>query len=113
MANMTVNQRTQFDRVDLSVPTTGVRVRNRRPLIVYTVIAAAVLAALVYATVGRDRRLGAGDRPRRDHADRGRRDDRRQPRAPRLAPARRRPRGLGLLRRRLGLGLDRLRRSAR
>jgi hypothetical protein len=51
MANMTVTQRTQFDRVDLSVPTTGVRVRNRAPLIAFTVIAAAILAALVYATV--------------------------------------------------------------
>ena len=50
MANMTVNQRTQFDRVDLSVPTTGVRVRNRTPLIIFTVIAAAVLGALIYAT---------------------------------------------------------------
>jgi fatty acid desaturase len=50
MANMTVNQRTQFDRVDLSVPTTGVRVRNRAPLIIFTVIAAAVLGALIYAT---------------------------------------------------------------
>ena len=50
MANMTVNQRTQFDRVDLSVPTTGVRVRNRTPLIIFTVIAGAVLGALIYAT---------------------------------------------------------------
>jgi fatty acid desaturase len=51
MANMTVNQRTQFDRVDLSVPTTGVRVRNRAPLILYTVLATCVLGALGYATV--------------------------------------------------------------
>ena len=51
MANMTVNQRTQFDRVDLSVPTTGVRVRNRTPLIIFTVIAAAILGAFAYATV--------------------------------------------------------------
>ncbi len=50
MANMSVNQRTQFDRVDLSVPTTGVRVRNRTPLIIFTVITAAVLGALIYAT---------------------------------------------------------------
>jgi fatty acid desaturase len=50
MANMSINQRTQFDRVDLSVPTTGVRVRDRRPVIAFTVIATAILAALVYAT---------------------------------------------------------------
>jgi fatty acid desaturase len=50
MANMSVNQRTQFDRVDLSVPTTGVRVRSRAPLVAFTVIAGAILAALVYAT---------------------------------------------------------------
>ena len=31
MANMTVNQRNQFDRVDLSVPTTGVHVRRPGP----------------------------------------------------------------------------------
>ena len=51
MANMSANQRTQLDRVDLSVPTTGVRVRSRRPLIIFTVIALAILAALSYATV--------------------------------------------------------------
>ncbi len=51
MANMTVNDRAQFDRVDLSVPSTGVRVRDRRPLIAYTIVTAAILAALGYATV--------------------------------------------------------------
>jgi hypothetical protein len=51
MANMNVNQRTQFDRVDLSVPTTGVRVRNRAPLIAYTIVAIGVLGALSYAAV--------------------------------------------------------------
>jgi fatty acid desaturase len=51
MANMSANQRTQLDRVDLSVPTTGVRVRRRRPLIIFTVIALAILGALSYATV--------------------------------------------------------------
>jgi fatty acid desaturase len=50
MANMSVNQRTQFDRVELSVPTTGVQVRDRRPLVAFTVISAAILAALIYAT---------------------------------------------------------------
>ena len=51
MANMNVNQRTQFDRVDLSVPSTGVRVRSRKPLIAYTVLATLILAALSYAAV--------------------------------------------------------------
>ncbi|HEY8001389.1 MAG: hypothetical protein ACHQJ5_05650 [Vicinamibacteria bacterium] len=51
MSNMTVNQRSQFDRVDLSVPTTGVRVRDNRPVIAYTLIATAIVAALGYATV--------------------------------------------------------------
>jgi hypothetical protein len=50
MANMSVNERTQFDRVDLSVPTTGVRIRDRRPLVAFTVISSAILAALIYAT---------------------------------------------------------------
>ena len=50
MANMSVNQRTQLDRVDLSVPTTGVRVRDRRPVIAYTVIAVLVLGVLAYVT---------------------------------------------------------------
>jgi fatty acid desaturase len=50
MANMTVNQRNHVDRVELSVPSTGVTVRNRTPLIAYTVIALAVFGALAYAT---------------------------------------------------------------
>ena len=51
MSHMTVNQRTQFDRIDLSVPTTGTQVRRRRALIVFNVLALAVFAALAYATV--------------------------------------------------------------
>ena len=35
MSNMTVNQRNQFERIDLSVPTTGVHVRNRGLVIAY------------------------------------------------------------------------------
>ena len=50
MANMTVNQRTQFERHDLSVPSTGTQVRNRRRLIIFNVIALAILGALGYAT---------------------------------------------------------------
>ena len=51
MANMNVNQRTQFERVDLTVADTSTRVRNRRRLIVFNVIALAILGALAYATV--------------------------------------------------------------
>jgi fatty acid desaturase len=50
MANMSVNQRTQLDRVDLRVPTTGVRVRDQRPVVAYTIVTSILLAALVYAT---------------------------------------------------------------
>ena len=51
MANMTVNDRNQFDRVELSVPSTGVGVRNRKLLGAFTVLAFAVLVALSYAAV--------------------------------------------------------------
>ena len=51
MANMTVNQRNQFERIDLSVPTTGVGVRHRWAVVAYTVIAALAVAAMGYATV--------------------------------------------------------------
>ena len=51
MANMTVTDRTQFERVELSVPSTGTRVRNRGTVIAFTLLATAVLGALVYATV--------------------------------------------------------------
>ena len=51
MANMTVNQRAQYDRVELGTPTTGVRVRDQRPVIAYTVVATALVGALGYATV--------------------------------------------------------------
>jgi hypothetical protein len=53
MANTDVTQRNQFDRVDLSVPTTGVRVRSRRGLALYVLLALPVLAALVWAAVDR------------------------------------------------------------
>ncbi len=51
MANMTVNDRNQFDRVELAVPSTGVGVRNRKLLGAFTVLAFAVLVALSYAAV--------------------------------------------------------------
>ena len=51
MANMSVNQRTQYERTELSVPSTGVQVRNRKAVIGFTVLAVLILGALCYATV--------------------------------------------------------------
>jgi hypothetical protein len=48
MANMSANQRAQVDRIDLAIPTTGTRVRDRRPVAAFTVLALIVLAALTY-----------------------------------------------------------------
>jgi hypothetical protein len=53
MANMDVTQRTQFERADLQVPTTGVRVRSRRGLAIYTLLALPLLAAMIWATIDR------------------------------------------------------------
>jgi hypothetical protein len=51
MANMDITQRTQLERIDLRVPTTGVQVRSIRPLVIYTVLASVLLIALGYAAV--------------------------------------------------------------
>jgi hypothetical protein len=53
MANMSINQRNQFSRVELSVPTTGVRVRSRWALVAYLAVAFAILGTLGYAAVER------------------------------------------------------------
>lgn len=52
MANMTVNQRNQFERIDLSVPSTGVQTRGRRALAITTILATAVVAVFGYAAAG-------------------------------------------------------------
>jgi hypothetical protein len=52
MANMDITQRTQFERVDLTVPTTGVTVRSIKPLVIYTIVASVLLIVLGYAAVG-------------------------------------------------------------
>jgi hypothetical protein len=49
MANMTSSDRAQYERPDLSAPDRTMRVRDRRPVIAYTVVAALILVALVYA----------------------------------------------------------------
>ncbi len=51
MANMTVNQRNQFERVELTVPSTAVGVRNPNRIVATNVIALLILGALGYATV--------------------------------------------------------------
>ncbi len=51
MANMTVNQRAQYERAELSVATTGVQVRSGRALTVYTVTGVAIIGLLGYASV--------------------------------------------------------------
>ncbi len=51
MSHMTVNQRMQFERVELSTPTTGVHVRNPARLVITNLILLAIAGALSYATV--------------------------------------------------------------
>ncbi|HEX5893531.1 MAG TPA: hypothetical protein VFY33_01770 [Solirubrobacterales bacterium] len=48
---MTENQRMQFDRPDLRERSTGVRVKSQRSLTTYLVIAGAIAAVLIYATI--------------------------------------------------------------
>jgi hypothetical protein len=51
VANMTESDRAQFERAELSVPSTGVQVRNTRPLIIYTVLAVILLGVLGTAAI--------------------------------------------------------------
>ena len=51
MSNMTENQRAQYERVDLKVPSTGVQLRSSRGLVVYMALAVPLLGAMIYATV--------------------------------------------------------------
>jgi hypothetical protein len=53
MAHMDITQRNQFERVELSVPTTGVQLRSRRGLAIYTLLALPLLAAMIWATIDR------------------------------------------------------------
>lgn len=51
MANMTVNQRNQFERIELSVPSTAVGVRNPNRVVATNIIGLALVGLLGYATV--------------------------------------------------------------
>ena len=49
MANMTISDRAQYERPDLSAPDRTLRVTNRRPVIAFTALALVLLGVLVYA----------------------------------------------------------------
>jgi hypothetical protein len=51
MSGMTATDRNQLERVDLTVPSTGLRLKNGRGLATYSVISTAVLVALGYWAV--------------------------------------------------------------
>jgi hypothetical protein len=51
MANMEIQQRNQLERIDLSVPSTGLRLRSTRGLTIYAVVSTLILVALGYAAV--------------------------------------------------------------
>jgi hypothetical protein len=53
MANMDITQRNQFERFELGVPSTGVRVRSRRWILAYVLLAVPLLAAMTWAAVDR------------------------------------------------------------
>jgi len=52
MANMQVTDRNQFERVDLSVPSTGVQLRSGRGMAIYAVISTVILGFGVYYAAG-------------------------------------------------------------
>ena len=51
MANMSAQDRAQYERPDLAAPDRTLRVSNRRPVIAFVALAGILLAALVYAAV--------------------------------------------------------------
>ncbi len=53
MSNMTENQRSQYERMDLHGPDRSVRTKGTRALTIYAVIALAVLIALSWAALER------------------------------------------------------------
>lgn len=48
MSGMQVTDRNQLERIDLSVPSTGLRLRSQRGMTVYAVASTALLVALGY-----------------------------------------------------------------
>lgn len=51
MANMNVNERMQYERDELKVPSTGVRLSSTRPLRIYLALAIPLLGALTFAAI--------------------------------------------------------------
>jgi hypothetical protein len=51
MSHMTVNQRNQFERAELSTPSTGVHVSNPRRVVVTNLILLAICGVLIFATI--------------------------------------------------------------
>jgi hypothetical protein len=52
MANMELQTRNQFERVDLSgPPSTGVQLRSRRGLTIYAIVSTVILIVLGYAAI--------------------------------------------------------------
>jgi fatty acid desaturase len=51
MANMSSSDRAQYERADLAGPDRSMRVGNRRPVIIFTVLALVLLGALAFATL--------------------------------------------------------------
>ena len=51
MSRMTENQRMQFDRPDLKVPSTGGHVRSQRAMITTTVLGLLILGVLAFAAI--------------------------------------------------------------
>jgi hypothetical protein len=51
MANTDITSRTQVDRPDLSVPSTGIHLRSKRGLAIYTALALPILGVLIFATI--------------------------------------------------------------
>jgi hypothetical protein len=49
MSNLTVNDRNQLERVELTVPDSRMRLRSTRGLQIYAAISTLILAALAYA----------------------------------------------------------------
>lgn len=51
MPNMELQQRNQVERIDLSVPSTGISLKSNRGMLVYAAISTAILIALGYAAI--------------------------------------------------------------
>lgn len=51
MSNMHITQRNQYDRIELSTPSTGVAVKRKGRIVALNVVLCAIAIALVYAMI--------------------------------------------------------------